>query len=159
MHNPGPRRKACCRLFALPHFQIMLQFSEQERLTLAKLAISVMTDWQVTAGDQVKLLALKGKVRKREMQRYGEDKPLPDDPEVIERAAHLLGIADALRTTFPRNGAMGGVWMHRINRRFQDRTPLRKMLEDGMRGIIDVRIHLDCAYGWRRDAQESGTGE
>lgn len=137
----------------------MLQFSEQERLQLAKLAVTVLADWQVEAADQIALLALKGKVRNREMKRYGDDRPLPDDPEVIERAAHLLGIADALRTTFPRNKAMAGVWMHRANRRFQDRTPLRKMLEDGMRGIVDVRIHLDCAYGWRRDAQRSETQE
>lgn len=133
----------------------MLQLSEQERLTLAKLATTVLADWQVAAVDQIQLLALKGRIRSRDMKRFGEDKPLPDDPEVLERAAHLLGIADALRTTFPRNKTMAGIWIRRANRRFQDRTPLCKMLEDGMRGIIDVRIHLDCAFGWRRDAQRS----
>jgi len=131
----------------------MFELSREERLQLAKLATDILSSWKVAAADQVVLLALPGKVRAREMKHYGEQKPLPDEPEVIERAAHLIGIADALRTTYPMNDSMGGVWMHRANRRFEDRSPLRKMLDEGMRGIIEVRVHLDCAFGWRRDAQ------
>lgn len=128
------------------------QLSPEERLSLARIITGLLNNWNIAARDQIALLALPGKVRAREMKKFGEDLPFPDVPEVIERAAHLLGIADALRTTYPLNDAMGGIWMHRVNRRFQDRSPLQKMLEEGLRGIIEVRIHLDCAFGWRRDA-------
>lgn len=133
-----------------------LQLSPQERLSLAKITTGLLNRWNIPAKDQIALLDLPGKVRAREMKKYGEETPLPDVPEVIERAAHLLGIADALRTTYPLNDAMGGIWLHRTNRRFQDRSPLQKMLEEGLRGIIEVRVHLDCAFGWRRDANGSG---
>ncbi|HLO27512.1 MAG TPA: antitoxin Xre/MbcA/ParS toxin-binding domain-containing protein, partial [Anaerolineales bacterium] len=64
----------------------------------------------------------------------------------MERIEHLVGIADALRTSYPRNAYMASIWMNRINHRFDNRTPLAAMLEDGLNGIIAVRTHLDCAY-------------
>jgi hypothetical protein len=36
----------------------------------------------------------------------------------------------------------------RNNHRFDNRTPLVAMLEDGLDGIMAVRMHLDCAYDW-----------
>jgi len=84
-----------------------------------------------------------------------DNTPLPEDPAVAERVEHLVGIADALRTTFPRNANMGLIWLHRRNARFNDRTPLATMLEDGLLGVIAVRAHLDCAWDWDQSGSKA----
>jgi hypothetical protein len=66
----------------------------------------------------------------------------------MERVEHLLGIATALRTTFPHNSRMDAQWMRRTNRYFRRRSPLATIFEDGIEGLIRVRSHLDCAYAW-----------
>ena len=38
--------------------------------------------------------------------------------------------------------------MNRPNRLFDQRTPLDVMLEDGLSGVVAVRVQLDCAYDW-----------
>ena len=60
----------------------------------------------------------------------------------------LLGIIDALRTTYPRNVNMGPRWMNTPHRRMKERTPVHTMLEDGESGVITVLSELDCAYAW-----------
>jgi hypothetical protein len=47
--------------------------------------------------------------------------------------------------------------MNKINHRFDNRTPLAAMLEDGLGGIIAVRTHLDCAYDWHISDSASQT--
>lgn len=119
-----------------------------ERIELTHLVIGMLDDWGVTDADKVSLLALPRETRPRAMRRYRADTPLPDDGAVNERIEHLMGIGDALRTSYPRNAAGGRIWMHQSSYRFDDRTPLHAMVEDGLVGIMAVRVHLDCAYDW-----------
>jgi hypothetical protein len=42
--------------------------------------------------------------------------------------------------------------MKQVNKQFQDRTPLRVMVDDGLDGIMRIRAHLDCAYDWFNDS-------
>jgi len=60
----------------------------------------------------------------------------------------MLGIIDALRTTYPRNLQMGARWMVAPHIRLQNRCPLQAMLEDGEQGVVAVLSELDCAYAW-----------
>ena len=60
----------------------------------------------------------------------------------------LLGIIDALRTTYPRNAQMGPRWMAEPHVRLKNRCPLQAMLEDGEVGVVAVLSELDCAYAW-----------
>ena len=46
------------------------------------------------------------------------------------------------------NESAGAMWMRRANNRFQDRAPVRAMIEDGINGIMAVRVHLDCSWDW-----------
>lgn len=126
----------------------MLPLSLEDRLQLAHMIVATLDDWGIAASDQVRLLGLPADTRPRAMRRFHGDAPLPDDPEVIERVQHLVGIAEALRTTYPRNQRMGAIWMHRRNHRFENRTPAAVMLEEGLAGLLAVRVHLDCAYDW-----------
>lgn len=130
--------------------------SEEDRLSLARLTMNILQDWGLSASEQIALLAMPEDVRPRSMQRYFRDTPLPDTPAVNERISHVLGIADALRTSFPLNEQMGSFWLNRANKRFSNRAPLAVMLEDGLPGVLCIRMHLDCAYDWHVDNTNAG---
>ena len=123
--------------------------TEEDRTQLGRLVVNLLDDWGVKASDQVNILALPDGMPGRKMQRYHQDTPLPDDPEVMKRVEHLMGIADALRTTFPRNANIGLLWLKQPCKRLRRRRPLEIMLEDGLSGLITVRTHLDCSFAWR----------
>lgn len=127
----------------------MNQLTEQDRIDLGRLVINTLDEWGISPSDQVVMLALPGKVSGRHLRRYQDDTPLPDDPDVLKRVEHLLGIADALRTTFPRNNRIAVIWLQQPCRRLRRRRPVDIMLEDGLSGLITVRTHLDCSFAWR----------
>lgn len=127
----------------------MEKLTETDRLELGRLVINTLEEWGIRPSDQVKMLALPGKVTGRSLRRYQDDTPLPNDPDVMKRVEHLMGIADALRTTFPRNDRIGVLWLQQPCRRLRRRRPLEIMLEDGLSGLITVRTHLDCSFAWR----------
>ena len=133
----------------------MQSFTHEERVALTRLVFDVLSDWQVPGAGQIALLALPEDTRPRALRSYQHGEPLPDDPQTYERIEHIMGIADALRTSNPCNTAAGALWMHRTNPWFSERTPLATMLEDGLQGIIAVRKHLDCAYDWYVDTREN----
>jgi len=121
--------------------------SETDRLELTRGILNMLDDWEVDAKDQLTLLGLKD-VPAREVKRLRDSRPLPDEPEVMQRVEHLISIADALRTTYPFSRRMGKLWMHKPNRKFRQRTPIAMMVEDGIVGIISVRSYLDCSFSW-----------
>jgi len=133
----------------------MATLSAEERLELGRLAINTLDEWGLKASDQANVLALPKGTPTRMLRRYVDDTPLPDDPDVLKHVEHLLGIADALRTTFPRNASIGLHWMKQPCKRLRRRRPLEIILEDGLSGLITVRTHLDCAFAWRESERKS----
>lgn len=131
----------------------MMNMSEMldPRVERTVMIMSLLDSWRLGARDQVNLLGLEGTVKPRNLVRYQQGTPLPDSEELETRLDHIIGIADALRTSFPMNAQMGEVWLNRKNNRFGDRSPLQAMLEDGLRGMVAVRMHLDCAWDWHQD--------
>lgn len=129
--------------------KIIEAVSQQDRAGLARAIVGLLDSWGVDASDQIALLDLPEDTPSRAIRRYRQEEPLPDDPKVMQRVEHLIGIADALRTTFPQNPKMGLLWMHKRHRKFRRRTPLRAMIEDGHNGVIQVRTYLDCSFAWR----------
>ncbi|HFD80902.1 MAG TPA: DUF2384 domain-containing protein [Gammaproteobacteria bacterium] len=125
----------------------MTGMSEEERLELTRGILNMLDDWGIAARDQLALLGMED-APAREVKRLRESRPLPDDPEIMQRVEHLICIADALRTTYPFSRRMGKLWMHKPNRKFRQRTPVATMVEDGMVGIISVRSYLDCSFSW-----------
>lgn len=126
----------------------MQPLTHEERVAIARTVMALLDDWGLDARDQIRLLALPPDTKPRQLRRYCDNTPLPEEPLVQERVEHLLGIAEALRTSYPHSRQGGAIWLHRVNYRFDDRTPLAAMLEDGIAGILAVRTHLDCAYDW-----------
>lgn len=122
--------------------------NNEERVELSKEVVKMLDRWRVDGADQVRLLGLPGDTAPRVLRRYHENTPLPNSPEINERIDHLLGIADALRTSNPCSATADVIWLHSINHRFENRTPLDAMIGDGLGGLLAVRTHLDCAYDW-----------
>ena len=125
----------------------MTEMSVEERLELTKGVLGMLDEWGVEGKDQLALLGLSD-APAREIRQLRENRPLPDDPEVMQRVDHLISIADALRTTYPFSKRMGHLWMHKPNRKFRQRTPVATMVEDGIVGLISVRSYLDCTFSW-----------
>jgi hypothetical protein len=126
----------------------------EDRTELARMVVNLLDDWGVEAADQVNLLALPEGTRTRMLRRYQQDTPLPDDPAIMKRVEHMMGIADALRTTFPRNASIGLLWLKQPCKRLRRRRPMDIMVEDGLSGLITVRTHLDCSFAWRESERQ-----
>jgi len=122
--------------------------NHDDRVQLSRLVVELLDRWRVEGSDQVSLLGLPSDTAPRVLRRYRENTPLPNSPEVNERIDHLLGIADALRTSNPCSATADVIWLHSVNHRFENRTPIDAMIHDGLGGLLAVRTHLDCAYDW-----------
>jgi len=115
------------------------------------LVFEMLDDWGTTSEQKMELLNLKQFAKIRNLSRYRRGEALPAEGEIWQRVEHLLGIADALRTMNPHNAKIGGIWINKTHRRFENRTPLQTMLEDGLQGILYVRCHVDCSFDWQQD--------
>ncbi len=124
------------------------EMNEEQRAALARAIMAILDRWGLSAEEQVQLLNLPDNTPSRMLRRFRDNTPFPDTKEVNERLEHIIGIADALRTTYPHYPAMGLIWMKRKNKRFKRRAPIQVMVEDGLDGIIAVRSHLDCSFDW-----------
>lgn len=120
---------------------------ERQILMTQKVMIS-LDEWGLSAAEQVHVLDLPEGTRTRKLRSFHDDTPFPESEDVEYRVVRILGIIDALRTTYPKNEMMGGRWMKTPHRRFQNKTPIQKMLEDGKDGVTAVLAELDCTYAW-----------
>ena len=127
--------------------------SEDERSGMARRTMAVVDQWQLNADEIVALLDLPKRTRRTQLERFRRGEALPDNPPLMVRAEHIVGIADALRTSFPRNSRIGARWLVTPHRRFRKRTPLSLMLEDGVNGLCRVRAELDCSFSWTRSQE------
>jgi len=127
----------------------MSALTQEDRTQLGRMVVNLLDDWGIGAADQVSILGLPEGTRTRMLRRFQDDTPLPDDPVVMKHVEHLLGIAEALRTTFPRNASIGLIWLQQPCKRLRRRRPMDILVEDGLSGLITVRTHLDCSFAWR----------
>ena len=111
--------------------------------------MEMLDDWKLNTEQIMVLLGLVGKIRSRQLQKYRHDRnAFPFDSSIAQRIDHLVGISDALRTTFPFSEQMRILWLRKPHRRFRKISPLKVMLDEGISGLMRVRIEVDCAYGW-----------
>ena len=123
--------------------------NEQQRLNATLKIMAAVDQWGLSNEEIMTLLDFpKGLTRGRHLQKFRKDTPFPDEAQITARMKPLLGIIDALRTTYPRNLNMGPRWMRTPHRRMKQRTPIHTMLEDGDSGVITVLAELDCSYAW-----------
>jgi hypothetical protein len=121
--------------------------TEQKMLRTLKV-MEALDSWSLSGEQILALLDLPDTERTRHLAKYRKDTPFPDEEKLNCRLTFLLGIIDALRTTYPRNLQMGARWMAEPHIRLKNRCPLQAMLEDGEVGVVAVLSELDCAYAW-----------
>jgi hypothetical protein len=126
----------------------MSSSSPQHQVEITRHIMRVLDEWELPGKDIIKLLELPSKVRLRNLDRFRDGEAFPESQQTLERIEHIVGIVDALRTSFPRNAHMGILWMHTPHRRFQNQPPLTILSEQGLKGLRMVRSELDCAFSW-----------
>ncbi len=124
-----------------------------EGAELAGTVISLLDHWGVGEREKITLLGLPAETGLYSLQGFCRGKALSGDDGVLIRVEHIFGIAQALSLANPLNERAAVMWLHRRNHRLDGRTPLAIMIDDGLDGIIRVRIQLDCSYGWYLDEQ------
>ncbi len=122
--------------------------SPKNQIEITRHIMRILDEWELSGKDIIMLLDLPSKIRLRNLDRYRNGEAFPVSQTTLERIEHIAGIADALRTSFPRNAQMGILWLHTPHRRFQNQPPLTILSEQGLKGLRMVRSELDCAFSW-----------
>ena len=130
----------------------MTDYTNEEFLYITKTVMNVLDTWNLTIEQYVQVLGLPSQTKKRQLDKYRSLKAFPDDVAIIKRLSHIVGISDALRTTCPRNLNMAEKWMNTNHRRFDNKTPLSVILDEGINGLCKVRSELDCTFAWNATA-------
>lgn len=135
----------------------MSKEDDQTMIDLTQAVMQLLDGWRLDTKEMQAILAMPADIRSRTFHKFREgQKAFPEDPAVLRRSHYVLRIADALRTTYPRNPEMGGRWLRQGHRRFGKRTPLSIILDGGEGGLIAVLSELDCTFSW--DLTGSTTG-
>jgi len=129
----------------------MKSMTQDEQITLTISIMGILDGWGMSAAEIISLLALPDKTPSRALRRYRENTPFPVTAEVEERIEHILGITDALRTSYPHNPQMGKIWIRQRSKKLKNQIPLKIIIENGLSGIIEIRKHLDCSYDWHKN--------
>jgi uncharacterized protein (DUF2384 family) len=119
--------------------------TEGERASLSKMLIRLFDLWGLASPERCALLNLSPTSRMM-LSRYRKGKPLQDDPDLLDRVGHLLGIHKNLRIIFPNNRDLVYRWVKAPNQRFDGKSPLEIMCK-GSEGILFVRRYLDFELG------------
>ena len=131
----------------------MIDYTDEEFMYITKTVMKVLDTWNLTTEETVAVLGLSKNTRKRELDKYRTLKAFPKNETIIKRLSHIVGISDALRTTFPRNINMSEKWMKSQHRRFDNETPLNVILEEGINGLCKVRSELDYTFAWNASSR------
>ena len=117
-----------------------------ERLAITRGTVNLLESWGLRTEEMMVLLDLRGKSRHFAQYRYNT--PFPDEPGLMRRIEYLVRIDDALRTTYPTHPSMGKRWLRQRNHKFNRRSPLSMMMDEGERGLVYVLARLDCTFAW-----------
>ena len=120
---------------------------ESSDMAIARNVMRLLDEWGLEGKQIIQLLALPTNTRIRHLDKYRKGNAFPTSKNTSVRIDHIVGIADALRTTFPRNSHMGFRWLRTPHRRFRNKTPMETMLQSET-GLLRVRSELDCSYAW-----------
>jgi len=125
-------------------------YSKEDMQRLTQGIMSILDDWNISVDQSLAILGLADVAKKRHMQGYRMgDRAFPETDELLTRIDHIIGISDALRTTFPFSDKMRLLWLRKPHRRFKKNTPLNVILtDDTPNGLLKVRMEVDCAYGY-----------
>jgi len=85
----------------------MRKLAKEDQVTLTVRIMEILDGWGMSSAEIISLIALPEKTPTRALRRYRDNTPFPISPELEERLEHIIGITDALRTSYPHNPQMG----------------------------------------------------
>lgn len=129
----------------------MKELTQNEQVALTVRIMEILDGWQMSSVEIISLLALPDKTPTRALRRYRENTAFPISSELEERLGHIIGITDALRTSYPHNPHMGKMWIRQRSKKLNNQIPLQIIVENGLEGIVEIRKHLDCSYDWQKN--------
>ncbi len=129
----------------------MKKLAQQEQVALTVRIMEILDGWGMSSAEIISLVALPEKTPLRALRRYRENTSFPISAELEERLEHIIGITDALRTSYPHNLQMGKIWIRQRSKKLNNQIPLQIILENGLEGIVEIRKHLDCSYDWHKN--------
>ena len=133
----------------------MINLTPDEQIILTVRTMDILDSWGLSSEEIISLIALPEKTPTRALRRYRDNTAFPVSQELEERISHIIGITDALRTSYPHNPHMGKMWMRQKSKKLNNQIPLQIIVEGGLEGIIEIRKHLDCSYDWHSDKRET----
>lgn len=110
--------------------------SVEGRRALAEVLLAMFARWGLVETKQAELLGLP------HMNALQEGAPLPDQPQVLERAGQLLAIDRALARCFPDDRVLRDEWVVFPNSALGGRSPLAVMLGEPD-GLDTVRALIE----------------
>lgn len=109
----------------------------------------VMENWGLADSEKLALLRLEEKIKPRHLYMYQRgSKSFELNDELVTISKMILGIDDALRTSYPANQNYGQIWIKRAQKKFKGKTPLELMLRNTV-GMKKVWHFLDCTQSWQ----------
>lgn len=129
----------------------MFNLTQADQVSLTVRIMEILDGWGMSSPEIISLIALPEKTPKRALRRYRENTAFPVSQELEERVDHIIGITDALRTSYPHNPNMGKVWIRQPSKKLNNQIPLQMIIENGLEGIVEIRKHLDCSYDWHKN--------
>lgn len=133
----------------------MINLTPDEQIVLTVRTMEILDSWGLSSKEIISLIALPEKTPTRALRRYRDNTAFPVSQELEERIAHIIGITDALRTSYPHNPHMGKMWMRQKSKKLNNQIPLQIIVDGGLDGIVEIRKHLDCSYDWHSDKRET----
>ncbi len=142
--------------------QTKKHYTDEEMLSITQAVVAYLDNWKLSNEQILAILGLTDSIKTRHLQGYrmGE-KTFQASDDLMARIDHIVGISDALRTTFPFSDKMRLLWLRKPHRRFQKNTPLSVIMADpGVNGLLRVRREVDCSYGYTisEAMREQGAG-
>lgn len=122
--------------------------SYDQRLAVTRSVFLILRDWEVPPEAMPALLGLSPDIKRRELNRYRLGTPLPDLPDVYQRALLLIDIENALHKMFPHSQISANLWVTTPRVKFGNETPLSLMLRRGLEGIRTVSAVLSDPGSW-----------
>lgn len=130
----------------------MNNMTQDEQVALTVNIMAILDSWGMSASEIISTLSLPDKTPSRALRRYRENTAFPFSGEVEERIDHILGIVDALRTSYPHNPNMAKMWIRQKSTKLNNQVPLQIIIEGGLEGLVGIRKHVDCSYDWHKDS-------
>lgn len=121
--------------------------NEDESKVIAIAITRLFNLWGISQESQCSLLGINLSSRNT-LNLMGEGViGIPAGRDSRDRVGNLLSIHKALRLLYPKNPELLSGWITRRNKKFDGRTPLEVMIEDGYLGVVKVSHYLNMCLG------------